>query len=75
LLFLLVVRLISKRKYEQIKLAISRLSFGTMLKPAKKVFADIQEEPKVDQSNQSQGKKQSKQQQNKQPQNKGKNKK
>ncbi|MBQ2894663.1 MAG: VanZ family protein [Clostridia bacterium] len=79
LLFLLVVRLISKRKYEQIKLAISRLSFGTMFKRAKKVFADIPEEPKADQSNQPQGKKQSKQpqnkqQQSKQSQNKGKNK-
>ena len=65
-LFFLIVRLISKRKYEQVKLAISRLSFGTMFKRAKKVFADIEDEPKAD-NNQPQDK-----QQIKQPQTKGK---
>ncbi len=66
LLFFLIVRLISKRKYQQIRLAISRLSFGTMLRPAKKIFADIEEEPKVD-NKQPQDK-----QQSKKPQPKGK---
>ena len=65
-LFFLIVRLISKRKYEQVKLAISRLSFGTMFKRAKKVFADIEDAPKAD-NNQLQDK-----QKIKQPQTKGK---
>ena len=65
-LFFLIVRLISKRKYEQVKLAISRLSFGTMFKRAKKVFADIEDVPKAD-NNQPQDKHKIKQ-----PQTKGK---
>ena len=72
-LFFLIVRLISKRKYEQVKLAISRLSFGTMFKRAKKVFADIEDVPKADAKKQPQGDKQAKQQ-SKHPQIKGKKK-
>ncbi len=54
LLYFLIVKLISKRKYEQIKLVISKLSFKTMFAPAKKLFADIAEETTADNKKQAQ---------------------
>ena len=48
LLFFFITKLVSKRKFEQTKLAISRLSFGTMFKSAKKLFADVVDQTTID---------------------------
>ena len=43
-LYFIVVRLTSKQKYQQTWFAISKLSFKTMFKPAKKIFEDTTNE-------------------------------